>query len=166
MTQELNKTHDLKLLSPEFAPRPGWGGQLGQWYRMTGRTLLERLLIIVAIPVVLAPILQRGADLLGPEPTATPTHELKISATVPAGEGIIHAARSALYEYLALQPVPLSLAPEQYVFAEDWLARRMEPYTPEPGEVLDFSYDVLAAAVLKAQSMTPQERASWLRFVR
>lgn len=158
--------HNIDLPGPEFTPRPGWGGRLKAWFDETGRTLAERLIIIIAIPLLLAPIIQRGTDLLTPEPASSPTPPPSIRVTVSAGDGIIRAARTALYEYLALQPVQLALEPEQYLFAEDWISRRMEPYTPEPGEELEFPYEVLSAAVLKAQNLTPRERATWLRYVR
>lgn len=158
-----NKEVDLKLLSPAFRPRPGWGGQLKNWYDENGRTVLVRLLIIIAIPAVLAPIFNRVTSVPEPVPFTPERHSVRV--TVDSGEGLIHAARIALYEYLALQEVPLALAPEQYVFAEDFISRRMEPYVPAPGETLEFPYEVLSAAVLKAQSLTPQERAAWLNFV-
>lgn len=161
-----HKELGLKLLSPEFKPRPGWGGKLAEWYRNSGKTVLIRLGILVAIPIVLAPIFNRSSPLLGTsqEPEVTPPQV--ISVTITAGDGLIHGARTALYEYMAIQLIPLSLSPEQYVFAEDWIARRMSPYVPEPGETLTFPHEVLSAAIMKAQTLTPEERASWLRFVK
>ena len=156
----------LDLLSPDFESNPGWGGRLQAWCTKTGRTLLERLIIIVAIPLLLAPLIQKGSSLLTHSATPLPVPPQTVEVTVTAGQGIIHAARTALYEYLALQAVPLALAPEQYTFAEDWIAQRMQPYVPDPGETLTFPYEVLSAAVLKAQSLTPQERSTWLRYTR
>lgn len=156
----------IDVLSPDFSPRPGWGGRLHAWFKETGRTLSERLIIIIAIPLLLAPIIQKSSLLLSSEPSPSPVLPKAVTVSVAAGDGLIHAARKALYEYLALQPVQLSLAPEQYLFAEDWITRRMTPYTPEPDEELTFPYEVLSAAVLKAQTLSPEQRAVWLRLVR
>ncbi|HXV26683.1 MAG TPA: hypothetical protein VD862_01510 [Candidatus Paceibacterota bacterium] len=149
-----------------FTPRPGWGGQLLIWLRSRKGRAAVRGLVLVGIAAVAAPLIRSGTRYLAPEPTPAPSPSPVIAVPVPEGGGVIHAARLALYEYLALQPVPLALEPDQALYAEDWLARRMEVYAPAPGQLIEFPREVLAAAVLKAQSLSPSERAAWGRLLR
>ena len=85
---------------------------------------------------------------------------------VKAGEGMTHAARLALYEYLATRPLPPALAPEQLLYAEDWLRRQLPAAVPAPGQEISFSYDLLARSILLAQSLSPAEQARWAKYVK
>jgi hypothetical protein len=157
---------ELPVRSPDFTPRPGWGGQLAAWLRSDKGRAVVRAAALFAVAVAAATTIRSGARHLAPQPSPTPSPEPVITVPVPEGGGVTHAARLALFEYLALQPVPLALEPDQALFAEDWLARRIEAYRPVPGQLVEFPRELLAAAILKAQSLTPQERAAWSRLVR
>jgi hypothetical protein len=128
--------------------------------------VLLRLLILAGIPVLVAPLLNRGQELLTPTTSSAPRPSFIIVVPVPSGGGITHTVRLALYEYLALQPVSLAMEPDQFLFAETWLTRRVGVADPAPGQEIHFPHDLLAAAILRAQRLTPQERAAWSRYVR
>lgn len=159
--------NDLRLLSPEFTPRPGWGGQLASWCREHAGTWVVRLAIVIMVPVVMAYLGNRLAQVLWPLPSVGQQAPEVLDITVPvkAGEGITHAARLALYEYLATRPLPPLLAPEQMLFAEDWLRRQMPDAAPAPGQEITFSYDLLARSILLAQSLSPEQRTAWSRYL-
>ena len=160
--------NDLRLLSPEFAPRTGWGVRMASWCRHNAGTWMVRLFIVIILPIGMADLGYRFARHVWPVPSPAGTVEPQVALAVPvlAGEGVIHAARLALYEYAATRPVPPAMAPEQLLFAEDWLSRQIPVAEPSPGQELTFSYDLLARAILLAQSLTPQQRASWSRYVK
>jgi len=165
-TMSPNHRPEMTLLSPDFTPRPGWGGRLSAWFKAEGRTVLLRLLILAGIPVLVAPLLNRSEKLLTPVASPAPRLSPIIVVPVPAGDGITHAVRLALYEYLALQPVSLAMEPDQFLFAETWLTRHIGIVDPSSGQEIHFPHDLLAAAILRAQRLSPQERAAWSRYVR
>ena len=73
------------------------------------------------------------------------------------GEGITHLARKALKEYLSENSQNFELTPEHKIYIEDYITKKMGGSWLILGENLEISGDLIAEAIEKAETLTPEQ---------
>ncbi len=86
-----------------------------------------------------------------PIPAATNDGQ-SISVTAAKGDGLTHAARKALKEYLKGNDETLNR--EQKIYIEDYLRKHSSYRSVNPNEVLSYSNDLVKEAIGKAKTLT------------
>jgi len=164
----------LQTLSPEFVPRPGWGGQLRDWFvrRPAANTLRVLLICILAIGFV--SVIRRGSAVPGDVVQETPLVSAPVGYTVVAesGQGLANLAEIALGSFLSEHPDTVPLAPEQQLFVIDTLTRTIisisseMPFQLNPGDDVYFAERIIEQAVWAAQELSDAQREAWSRQLR
>ena len=164
----------LQTLSPEFVPRPGWGGQLRDWFfrRPAANTLRVLLICILAIGFV--SVIRNGSDAPSEVVRETPLVSAPTGYTVLAepGQGLANLAELALGSFLVAHPDTQPLAPEQQLFVIDTLTRTIisisseMPFQLNPGDDIFFAEHIIEQAVWAAQELTDAQREAWSKQLR
>lgn len=158
-----------QLPGPQFVTRPGWGGQLSEWTRVHAYRFVFRTLIIAAVVLIVATLLNLGkstSEHIATTPTPSPVAPGELTRSATAGEGVTHLAARALDSFLAAQQPPIALPAYAHLCAVDTLARTTGWRRLALGESITFSPENLSAAVEHAQSLTPTQQAAWARILR
>jgi hypothetical protein len=158
-----------QLPGPQFVPRPGWGGQLGHWFSENAYVVVFRALVLAALVLIVASIIKNNPENLATE-TPTPTPSIAVTTPLMAranrGDGLTHVSARILDQYLSQQIPPLALSPAQHLFAVDALARSAGWGRLEVDQEVAFTRESLDVIVIKAEALTPAQRAAWARLLR
>ncbi len=177
----LRPLEDFDIKSPVFIPRPGWGGRLKQWSAnlLDSPTFYALLAGIALIGTVIFAIRYAVTRQHPPLTLATPVsipkntqeipaiaHPLPLALTITAvrGQGVTHLARQAVRQYT--QAKAIALAPEQKVYAEDWLRRRVNIQILYPQQQIPFPLTDVQHAVEKSQHLKKEELANLTQYAR
>ncbi len=155
----------LEMKSPIFAARPGWGGRLSAWLKKIFQ-VRSAIYFLLAIGLVVGINWLARHRTAQPSATELPIDDMAIktpgqaavtastgTVTLSAGQGLTHAARQVIRQYLEANNT--TLTPEQKVYAEDYLRRH--PVTPtktlHPGQTVAFGASDITDSVTKALAL-------------
>ena len=83
--------------------------------------------------------------------------EGKYVESAEKGEGMTHLARRVLKKYIQENQQNFEVTPEHKIYAEDYLAKKMDKGMLNLGEKMEFSEDLIKEAVQKAETLTPEQ---------
>lgn len=83
--------------------------------------------------------------------------EKKYVEVAEQGEGVTHLARKALKKYLQEKSQSFEITPEHKVYIEDSIAKEIGAKWLSLGENLEISGDLIAEAIEKAETLTPEQ---------
>src|SRR5512143_4039199 len=111
------------LPGPQFIPRPGWGGQLHQWFQHNIYITLFRLVIVVALVLLAHSLWEATPSQTAVSPTPSPRELTGFTIIARRGDGMTNLAARAVDLYIAVQSRIIRLDAAQHLFAVDTLAR-------------------------------------------
>ena len=170
----MNQTPEprLQTLSPDFTARPGWGGQLKEWFRRRPAVNTVRVLLLLILVLGFVSVLTREAP-AEPIVQETPLVPATEGYTVIAqtGQGLANLAEAALGSYLEDNPETEPLAPEQELFVDDALTRTImsisskTPFELNPGDNIFFADLIIEQSIWAAQKLSDAQREAWTRVL-
>jgi len=83
--------------------------------------------------------------------------EGKYIESAEKGEGMTHLARRVLKKYIQENQQNFEVTPEHKIYAEDYLAKKMDKGMLNLGEKMEFSEDLIKEAIQKAETLTPEQ---------
>ena len=157
------------LPGPQFTPRPGWGGQLREWFTRNAYIVVFRLVIFAALVLVAHSLWvhlpARTADIRA---SATPTPQELKGLTVKAnpGDGMTNLAARALDLYVALQTSQLRLSAAQHLAAVDTLSRSVCWCPVARDQIVTFATADIVHAIDSALRLSPAALRAWSAYLR
>lgn len=160
-------TTGSSLPSPQFTPRPGWGGRLGHWFTHNAYIVVFRMVIVVALVLIGRSLLVHRNDPIV-QPTASPVAASlqPISIKALAGDGMTNLAARALDMYSALQSPAVRLDGAQHLYAIDALARSVCWCPLEVNQQVTFVPADIKSIIDRALALSPAQHATWARLLR
>lgn len=165
----LMETSGATLPGPDFAPRPGWGGQLRGWFSANTYTFVFRMVVLIAVILIVRSIWLRAPAIdlaLSPSPTTSPRDSFGFTIKANPGDGMTNLAARAVDLFVAVQSRIIRLDAAQHLFAVDTLARATCWCPVRVGQPTTFATASIASAVDAALAMTPAQHAAWSRLLR
>jgi len=157
------------LPGPQFAPRPGWGGQLKRWFSDNAYSIVFRLVIFCALILVARSLwVNLPSRSLSSTPTPAPTAQdiRGLTVTAQPGDGMTDLAARALDLYLAVQSRMIRLDAAQHLFAVDTLARIVCWCSVEVDQEVTFASANIESVIERALALTPAQKAAWTRLLK
>lgn len=156
--------HEL-LPGPQFVSRPGWGGQLRQWFDANLFAVLSRFVLLLVL-IVVAHAFFAGRATPIPEKSPTPSPEpAPLEMIAYPGDGMTAVAARALDVYLAVN-ASHPLDPAQHLFAVDALARTITWHPLEKNQRITFFPRTLDDIIARALTLSPAQHAAWARLLK
>jgi hypothetical protein len=156
----------IELPGPQFTPRPGWGGQLRQWFREHAALAAFRLSILVTL-VLIAHALWFSPSAPPPKPTPSnsPVIQQSLDIDVLPGDGMTNLAARAIDLSIATRSADIRLDAAQHLFAVDTLARSVCWCPVERDQTISFSTAKIGEVIARALQLSPARHAAWARLL-
>lgn len=164
----LMETSGATLPGPDFAPRPGWGGQLRSWLSTNTYTFVFRTVVLIAIILVARSVWLHAPAIdlaLSPSPTTSPRESFGFTIKANPGDGMTNLAARAVDLFVAVQSRIIRLDAAQHLFAVDTLARTTCWCSLKANQTVSFTNVDIMTAVDSALAMTPAQHAAWARLL-
>jgi hypothetical protein len=178
--QLINSPSDPTIKSPVFSPRPGWGGQLNDWFKDSG----SYILLVVFLATLLVSIFSMTThfarnsavknvgiqNTTSEEQTNSPMRTRVFYAeTAQIGQGLTHLARQAFGEYAEEHQLE-GLLPEHKIYIEDYLQKNVENRPSYGivgvGQEVSFSKTDMERAVSKAMALKPEDITNLKKYTK
>jgi len=132
-------------------------GILGYLGVIVWRTYPEIFQKLPAVVLNLAEEEPTTEEIVQETPEIQISGEKKYVETAEQGEGITHLARKALKKYLQKKSQSFEVTPEHKIYIEDCIAKEIGAKWLNLGEELEISEDLIAEAIEKAETLTPEQ---------
>lgn len=152
------------LPSPLFSPRPGWGGQLKEWFTENAYLVTFRTVLALAVALVVVSIIRNRPAPVATAPSPTPSPSVVREYAARPGDGMTHLAARAIDEHLAYTGMRLSA--EQHLAAVDSLSRTKGWRPLDADERVPFREDEVAAAIAGSLALSAAALAAWGKYLR
>jgi hypothetical protein len=157
------------LASPQFTPRPGWGGQLRHWFSNNASSIIFRLVLLFALILVGRAFwvrLPARTENFNTPVVSSPEDSSRITLTANAGDGITNIAARALDVYSAATAHAPRLDAVEHLFAVTTLAATVPRSALEVGQEVSFTTAAIQSVLENATTLTASQKSAWAKFLR
>lgn len=150
------------IKSPVFAPKPGWGGKLNNWF---SKNFNSKILPVVSVLILIVGLYNFLNNKNKAANLSNESAEIEVIEKIAQPrQGLTHLARAAFADFIEHKKIELT-APQK-LFAETYLVTKLNNRLVHAGDTITFKVNDLTETVEKAQTLTTYQLSEWSKYLK